>query len=89
MIGKHGCGAGPEGGRRVDDPHDFVRIEVESALGRGLAVIPVLIGQTVMPSDDELPGSLKPLRMRNACTVDMGRDFHGQSKSVTRRQSPP
>jgi hypothetical protein len=32
--------------RRIDDPKDFVRIEIESALQRGIPVIPVLIDQT-------------------------------------------
>jgi len=84
VIGSHWCGTGPDGGRRLDDPRDFVRIEVETALGRGIPVIPVLIGQTEMPSDEALPGSLKPLCMRNACSVGMGRDFHGHIDRLLR-----
>ena len=48
-----------KGQRRLDDPTDFVRIEVESAIERGLTVIPVLLKGARMPSADELPDSLK------------------------------
>src|SRR5947209_12396451 len=44
-----------EGQRRLDDPTDFVRIEIESALARGIPVIPVLVGTARMPDYLELP----------------------------------
>jgi TIR domain len=49
------------GQRRLDDPLDFVRIEIGSALRRGIPVIPVLVGDTDMPAEDDLPIDLKPL----------------------------
>jgi hypothetical protein len=52
--------------RRLDDPADFVRVEIEIALARGLRVIPVLVEHADMPSPDELPPSLRPLTRRNA-----------------------
>src|SRR5689334_25411466 len=30
------------GSRRIDDPDDFVRVEIEAALQRGIPVVPVL-----------------------------------------------
>ena len=63
-------------GRRIDDPRDWVRIEVEVALKRGLPVIPVLLDHTRMPSEADLPPSLARLARRNALSVDQGRDFH-------------
>jgi hypothetical protein len=54
------------GARRLDDPHDFVRIEITSALNQGKRVIPVLIGDTPMPHPQELPEVLRPLARRNA-----------------------
>jgi hypothetical protein len=54
------------GKRRLDDPDDFVRIEIESALSQGKRVIPVLVGEAQMPRPQELPESLQPLARRNA-----------------------
>jgi formylglycine-generating enzyme required for sulfatase activity len=62
--------------RRIDDPRDFVRIEVESALDRNLPVVPILIDRTRMPGEPDLPPSLAPLAYRNAIEMDQGRDFH-------------
>ncbi len=56
-----------KGNRRIDDPHDFVGIEIGSALKRGeIAVIPVLVDGAKMPVAEELPDHLKPLARRNA-----------------------
>lgn len=54
------------GRRRLDDPCDFVRREIESALGRKIRVIPVLVQDAVMPSAGELPASLAALARRHA-----------------------
>lgn len=64
------------GQRRLDDPADFVRIEVETALGRGVPVIPVLVNDARMPGEQELPASLGQLPYRNAIEVGHGRDFN-------------
>jgi len=50
--------------RRLDNPEDFVRIEIESALNHGKRVIPVLVGDARMPRSDELPEVLRPLAKR-------------------------
>jgi len=54
------------GGRRLDDPNDFVRIELASALVRDIPVIPVLVRGAKMPYVEQLPGDLKELAYRNA-----------------------
>jgi hypothetical protein len=54
------------GRRRLDNPEDFVRIEVESALRLGKRVIPVLVHKTEMPRAHVLPEPLKPLARRSA-----------------------
>jgi hypothetical protein len=63
-------------GRRLDNPADFVRIEVASALARGIPVIPVLVGGATMPGPARLPDSLADLAFRHAIEVNSGRDFH-------------
>ena len=42
---------GPTGERRLDDPDDFVRNEVEAALSRAHWIIPVLVGGARMPTE--------------------------------------
>jgi TPR repeat protein len=70
--------------RRLDDPRDFVRIEIEAALKRGIPVIPVLVGRAAMPAEQELPDDLRGLAFRNAAEVRPGRDFHGHVDRLVR-----
>ncbi len=57
---------GDHGQRRLDDPGDYVRREIEAALRSGVRVIPVLLDGTRMPRADELPPSLRDLATRRA-----------------------
>jgi len=59
----------PEGGRRLEDPDDMVRLEIATALERGIPVIPVLVQGAQMPRGNDLPNGLKPLANRNALEV--------------------
>ncbi len=61
------------GGRRLDDPNDFVRIELASALGRDIPVIPVLVRGAKMPRVEQLPDDLKELAYRNAVELTHAR----------------
>src|SRR5262249_5477897 len=54
------------GERRLDDPNDFVRVEVATALERDIRVVPVLLEGAGMPRSDELPPELQALVRRNA-----------------------
>ncbi len=54
------------GGRRIDDPDDFVRLEIETGLRRGIRVIPLLVGGATMPRPQELPTGLSQLSLRQA-----------------------
>ena len=49
------------GSPRLNDPHDFVRLEVAAGLRAGTHVIPVLVEGTAMPAESALPDVLKPL----------------------------
>lgn len=64
------------GAPRLHNPNDFVRIELEAAVSRGIPLVPVLIDGAPPPRGDDLPDSLKPLTRRNAAFVDAGRDFN-------------
>jgi TIR domain len=61
------------GRQRLDNPDDYVRLELESALAREMRVIPVLVEGAAMPGSQELPGSLAGLARRNALEVTHGR----------------
>jgi hypothetical protein len=56
--------------RRLDDPSDFVRIEIGEALARDIPVVPVLIDGTPMPDVGLLPKDLKGLVDRQAEFVE-------------------
>jgi len=72
------------GTRRLDDPADFVRIEILSALIRKIPVIPVLVGRATMPGEQDLPEQLRGLAYRNAAEVRSGRDFHDHINRLIR-----
>ena len=55
-----------DGRRRLEDPRDFVRLEIETALTRNVRVIPILVEGARMPRAEELPASLAKLVRRQA-----------------------
>lgn len=65
--------ASPEGKRRLDDPSDFVALEIASALRREVPVIPILVHDAKMPAVDLLPEALKPLAYRNSVELSHAR----------------
>jgi hypothetical protein len=52
--------------RRIDNPDDWVRVEIETALQRDIPVIPVLVDGAVLPEANVLAPSLQPLCRRQA-----------------------
>ena len=74
-----------QGNRRLDDPNDFVRIEVEEALKNAKTrVIPVLVDNAVMPVAEELPASMAELAYRNAVKVRTDPDFPHDMQNLIR-----
>lgn len=61
--------AGEDGHPRIQDPQDFVRMEVALGLESGIRVFPVLVGGAKVPSETDLPENLKDLVRRNACEI--------------------
>jgi uncharacterized protein (TIGR02594 family) len=75
VVGPDWRGSRGKGASRIEDENDQVRIELETALKKGIPVIPVLVGRSEIPSSAQLPKSLKPFSFRNAVHVDPGQDF--------------
>lgn len=67
LIGPQWLATG--GRRRLDDPNDFVRLEIAAALKRNIRVIPVLLRGATMPAAEELPPDLAPLARRQAIEI--------------------
>lgn len=76
IIGPEWSGGREPSNRRIDDPTDFVRLEVASALENGIPIIPVLVNNTPMPDAKSLPPELEGLAFRNGLALDTGIDFH-------------
>jgi TIR domain len=74
VIGKNWLtSSDDEGKRRLDNPEDFVRLEIGTALRRNIRVIPVLVEGALMPRSIELPDDLKFLARRNAFEISHNR----------------
>jgi TIR domain len=70
VIGPNWLDARDEhGNRRLDNPNDFVRIEIAAALQRSIPVIPILLEGARIPKADELPEDLKELALRNGMEI--------------------
>ena len=70
IIGKDWLDAvDPSGRRRLDDPGDPVRVEIESALKRQIPVIPILVKGAPMPEEDQLPDTIKQLKYQAGISI--------------------
>ena len=73
------------GQRRLDNPNDYVRLEIEAALRRDIRVVPILVDGAKMPSPDRLPESLGAFTRRNAFEVShhsFGNDVQDLAKII-------
>ena len=68
--------------RRLDNPVDFVRIEVETALNRDIPVIPVLVREADIPRESDLPTNISALVYRNACQFRPDKQWEEQLKGL-------
>jgi hypothetical protein len=83
IIGERWLNCADSGGnRRIDDPDDYVRFEVATALARpGMRVIPILVDGAKLPRAEELPGALSALARRQALRVSRA-DFDADAVSL-------
>ena len=85
VVGPAWLGRQGEVSRRIDDPSDFVRLEIAGALQRGIPVIPILVDNTPMPKPDALPAEIQGFAFRNALVLDTGIDFHHHADRLIAR----
>jgi hypothetical protein len=83
VIGRNLVAADKDNRRRIDDADDFVRIEIEAALMRGVRVIPVLVDGAVMPKTGDLPESLRGFARRQNIEISHTR-FEADVERLTR-----
>ena len=69
LIGKRWANVRKGAKSRLDDPNDFVRLEISTALTRDIRIIPVLVDGMTMPGPETMPAPLKPLSRRNAIEI--------------------
>jgi hypothetical protein len=72
-----------KGVRRLEDPNDYVRLEIETALSRGIPVIPVIADQATVPRPEELPVSIEQLAYRQSAVVRPDPDFDRDMDRLT------
>jgi TIR domain len=74
IIDKDWAAVKDERGRsRLEDAGDFVRMEIEAALKRGMPVTPVLVKGAQMPAAEELPAEIRDLAYRNGFELSHSR----------------
>ena len=83
LIGKSWLTSTDDSGRRrIDEPEDFVRLEIATALKRDVRVIPVLLGGATMPRTEELPADLQTMGRRQAIAITHDDWAHDVSRLV-------
>ena len=74
LIGRNWADAKDEGGRtRLENPADYVRLEIEAALRRNIAVTPVLVQGAHIPAPEDLPAEIRDFAYRNGFELSHNR----------------
>jgi len=73
---------GEDGQPRLANPGDFVRLEAETALQRGIPVIPLLVQGAGIPKPEQLPPSMRGLVSRNATPIRYDPDFDNDMRRL-------
>jgi hypothetical protein len=70
-------------GSRLNEPTDYVRIEIETAIQRDIPIMPLLVDDRRLPGPQDLPESLQPLLFRNGMRMRPDPDFRQDMKRLT------
>jgi len=89
LIGKQWLIISDDSGRRkIDNPDDFVRVEIETALNRGIPVVPVLVPEVPALKEEALPPSLSDICFHQNALIrpdpDFGRDMERLRNGIIR-----
>jgi hypothetical protein len=87
LIGPDWAELRDERGRRLDDPNDFVRQEVEAGLRREIPVVPVLLSGAALPRSEELPKGMQPLVGRQHLRL-LDETFRSQAQALVEELRP-
>lgn len=69
VLGPTWASTSDDRGPRIMQDGDWVRVEIEAALERGLSIIPVLVNDARLPTERDVPPSLRPFLGINAITI--------------------
>lgn len=90
VIGPNWLNATDEAGRRrLDDPDDFVRVEIETAMANSIDVVPLTIGGATVPAPSDLPEAIAEMASRQALAVRPDPDFHNDIARLIRSIQRP
>ncbi len=75
IIGFNWPAEGPDRRSMRENEKDFVRIELETAFRYDVPILPVLMGDAIMPREEQLPRRLRRFSTIQAASVSQGRNF--------------
>jgi hypothetical protein len=89
LIGRSWVGVRDENGKtRIENPTDYVRLEIGSALKRNIPITPVLVQGAHIPGPQQLPAEIRDLAYRNAFELSHNR-WESDVREMTRRLLGP
>lgn len=89
VIGKEWLLTSANGMRRLDDPKDFVRLELTTALKNKIPVIPVLVNDAKMPTQQDLPLDLISFTHQHALELSNTRWVYDMDQLIARLREIP
>jgi hypothetical protein len=75
VIGRDWLAANEKGSKRLEEPDDYVRAEIETAILNNVSIIPVLVSGAPIPRKDDMPESIRMLSDLNAISVRPDPDY--------------